>query len=413
MKKIFILLLGFYFIPIFLNSQSDSGALYKMRDRLLEEIKPNNRLVYEYTFRHLFKNDFSAITTGDKENLVIGKYAALDLNSETKKVTFSPFVWVLGNPRHSPFHHIFNAELTGAVNSDNMFSFKDKTSASISINYTYVSGGYNFYPNEKRKINYIELYKCKAEEVIKENEGNCVFKKLDSGEMLDAYLEKVRLEEEKLTQSSWTSKSIWWIKFNANLLSFDNFDYYYKGDTATIVSPASMSVYNPSILGSYNWLKLYLNKTKLYFNLWGKFALKNTLSEISSSETWNKLQPFNDSINFSVESRELYSLNQDEFTTLPVFDFGGQVISIFNFKPIEFGIDLKLSKLDFIRPGTKTFTSSKVDFLIGIIFPFKDSKGATSINKEPFYQYSWYYEYEAGSSKSFGIRFGLPFHNIF
>lgn len=410
------------------TTKADS-IIDRTNQQLKEDIKDEDALVSEYTFRNLVKNDFSRIITGDKNKTAVGRYAALDLNTEDKRFTFVPITYSLGNNSLlAPFRHVVSLEISGALSSKNSFNFKDRNSITSGVAYTYVRGTYSFDSKNKQNISskYEAIYNQAATEAKStlDKHGDAITELKNSkalsnpNEIKKAFLDKVEEAEILLTDKLWNHKKIWWVKTNINFFSLDNFDYINIKDSSTYFKPASKSVYNPSFQISGNLFYSYRNGVDLYLNGYAKGARKHTLSEIASKTEWNKIKRFNDTLYFASDEKDVFVFDDSQFSTKFLADFGLQFICIVPFKRnelsiLDVGLDLKYDNVSFIKPGTKSTIANINSFMIGLIFPFKDKEGKSSINIEPFWQYKQYVNYEKDATVNWGVKFALPFKQLF
>jgi hypothetical protein len=398
------------------------------RDTLMSQIKDESRLVSEYSFRKLVRNDFSVLTTGDKNKTTVGRYASLEINEDEQKVNITPFVYIPGNQLlKAPFRSIFSVDLSASINSKKLFNFDDRNTITAGVSYTLVLAGFNFNPlgsNEKNRkpdtIRYHQIYKNVYSSFVKKYDDiKTINDSLDilgfagdTTELQKAYLEKVSEYEEKLTKKIWNTKYFLWFKFGLSPLSFDNFDVININDPATFNKPKANSIYNPSLQISINYNSATRKYGSIYLSAFIKAGIKNSLSEITTANEWRNISSLGDSSFVTKDKKDVFVLSSTDIKTKLLPDFGLQAIYLMKIKDFRFGINLLASWNGIISPTDNS--NSYVNILhTGFIIPIKDKEGENTINIEPYWERKSFVNYNKESKNIGGIKFSIPFQNLF
>lgn len=381
-------------------------------------LKDNGKLVSNYTFRRLIQKDFSKITTGDNGFSKVGKYATLDVNSDESKFYFSPLVFVSKqDPLDGSFKRVHSIDISGSINSSNIFDFKKKNTVTLGYSLTIVCDNYKYNPDDNDKDLKLKIREAaiKKMEKIGAAANDNVLDKLDNADILSdpkkykkKLLETIADYEENWAADLWTRKRINWWKFNLNAVSFDNFYIVDNGNTGSYESPISKSLFTPSLNVSFNSLKTYTKKNmQLYYSGWVKLGIKHSLSEFSETSEWIKFQKLTDLTYITADKNDVYAIPESDLKSKLKPDIGAQLTWLFNINPaIKTGIDVSATYKSIV---SSVNNSNAIKLSVGVIFPFTDKNGETSINIEPFYAYTRFSNIDMANKNFWGVRFGLPF----
>lgn len=417
-----------FFILSFLLFLGSTPTFSQVKDFTRDEFikdrlgKVKDKLVSNDTFNDIISKDFASIQTGDKNKSVVGEYAALDINTKEKSFAFAPYVYNRGNV-------FFSADFTGKLSNDeSFFNWKNRSNVKIDVNVTWLFKSWKNFKEKKPDSVYADLYgkiydkvdkkiKLKKQSQADNKETPPTYEsqlQLDDLTLntpvtyskIDSLTKYVKKYEAILAGQTWTSKTMFWTKFNLIPLSNDNFYYLIKSDSATFSNPSKKSINMFSLQGSINGYRESKNYI-LYGSFYIKGTRKHSLSEIYETKQWNKIRSLGESNFISEESKNVYELDEDRFSRLFLFDYGIHLITIF--KKLNFGIEVKYDNTKFIKPNTSNDASYIDAFALGVVIPLKDKDGKTSINIIPFYEHKQYVGYEKISENIAGIKFSVPF----
>jgi hypothetical protein len=377
-------------------------------------------LVSAYTFTQMVKRDFATLVTGSADNNQVGKYAALSIDKTEQSFSFSPITYVFnGDDGTKSFKHVVGINASGKLNSDGFFDFSNRKKFRIGGSWTWLLvSSYNYNPTKTKYVTIYEeakdITKLAAEKKVKKYKDL----KIDTADYKELYHQEVEKTENEVYKSYWTSKLIVWTKL----------DIGYAEDRLKIIDSAYVksSIIDPikeNINGGYgslsiNFFRGLQNGFSFYFNTQISYLKKTSLSEAFSTAEWNKIQyaaDTNHTVYYNLEKDNVYITSLNTFEKRYKVDLSFQLLSFFPlWQKNLIGLDLSYQRNAFVTPGTKTFTSTKNIFSIGIMFPLKDKDGNTTINIEPFWQTISYNNYDLGENESFlGIKFGVPLNQLF
>lgn len=412
MKQI-IIFGGLFLIQFFCFGQNKSSIDANI-------LKDTSKLVSNYTFKRLVQKDFATITTGENSFSKIGKYATLDINSDESKFYFSPLVFISKqDPLEGPFKSIHSIDISGAINSSNVFDFKKKNTVSLSYSLTKVFDKYKFLPSSK-DVELLQRVRGAAIDKLEEAKENALTNVLDSLDNADfinspkkykkKLLETIADYEENWADDKWTKKKISWLKINFTLLSFDNFYLLDNTNPSSYDSPISESIFVPALNISYNSFRNYSNlRSEFYYSIWLKGSIKHTLSEFSETSEWVKYEKLSDTTFVTADKNDVYILNEADLEKKFKIDFGAQIVYLFHLTAkVKAGIDISGSYKSLVASSGANATNLS----IGIIFPFLDKDGEATINIEPFYSFTKFSNIELDNKNFWGVRFGLPFNKL-
>lgn len=393
--------------------QEESKMFEKIAAQLIDKQKKEtvlntNKLVSNKAFNQILTEEFNKVQTGGDFKNVTNRYANLDLNKDKKTFSFSPYIQEFGRGR-------LGIDFSGTLNNDNNFDFNDRNQVSVGLNYTLYIGSKKFKDKPNGDI-YTKIYEKAKEEVL--NNGSKL--KLDDKVSIDIEREiaakdstafKRELEgkfveyEIEMAKNRWTSKKLWWLTFNFTPIKRDNFRYIINEDADSYTDPYSKSIHVVSVSVSGNW---FYENNWIIFNPSLNFALSNkhSLSEIYSTQQWNKISQLSGETFLSEDSKNVYVLSDNKFSKLLLADWS--IKSVLLVKDYNFGLDINYSNISFITPNTSNGKSKINEFSVGIIIPFEDSKGKNTINIVPFYSYKQFIDYEKSSENNFGVKFNIP-----
>lgn len=417
---------------IVLDTSGFRDVLRDTRDKLTQQTNKAGNLVSNYTFRINVRNDFALLLTGDKNKTTVGRYASLAIDEKEQKVNFTPISFFKGNDLvRSNFNHIHSLDISGSINSSKILDFKDRNQVTVGWSYTLILlAGAQFYGVEQttrkqRKYDpsvYDRLHKKIYDDFIEQIDSiKSVADTIDAMESLGdkkslkkAYLDKVAEYENKLTSDVWNRKNFLWVKITANALSFDNLSIVASDNPSTNIVPIKKNIYNPSLQVSINYSSSSRKYWSYYVNGWVRGAIKHTLSEISTTSEWNQITSYKDSSFVSNDKKDVYVVATNSIKTKVMPEGGGQLILFFpkRKKRNTAGIDISTSLTGFVssneRPDGYVNTTE-----IGLVIPFGDSEGKSTIIVEPFYQVKSFLNYDKDAVEIWGAKFSLPFQNLF
>jgi hypothetical protein len=134
---------------------------------LVEQQKDGKKynLLSKYTFRTLIKGDFAKLTGADY-SATVGQYAALSIDPNTYKLTFSPYAWVPSSSvlQKRNFKNILSFDVGATLNNKSILDLKEWRKVTIAFSWTGVFGvryGYEVADaetEENHKAPYVRLY---------------------------------------------------------------------------------------------------------------------------------------------------------------------------------------------------------------------------------------------------------------
>ncbi|MFS4474515.1 hypothetical protein [Chryseobacterium sp. T20] len=393
------------------------------KERLNDANNDRGPLVSSYTFTQLVKKDFSMLITGSSENAQVGNYAALSVDKEEQSFSFSPINYIInGNDGTKKFKHMLGINTSGKLNNDGFFDFSNRKKLQVGGSWTalWFSKYYHTFPRKQEK--YSKIYDlAKANVMKKVNNINGL--KIESSTIdIKSYEELYHQEVEKYELEAY--KNVW----SAKLLAWTKLDIGYAEDKLKIIDSINIqnSVIDPinkNIRGGYFSLSGSIfyglrNGWGFYLNAQLSYSRKTSLSEIFSTVDWNKIQygsGTNNTVYYDMGEQSVYIADLSKFEKRYKKDVSIQMLC---FVPIGqrnlVGLDLAYQNKEFITPGTKTFTSNKNIYSVGIMFPLRDKEGKTTINIEPFWRSTSFDNYDIGIDESFwGVKFGVPLNQLF
>ncbi|MBD1362948.1 hypothetical protein IDJ77_03920 [Mucilaginibacter sp. ZT4R22] len=408
---------------------------------LVEQQKDGKKynLVSKYTFRTLIKGDFAKLT-GTDNSATVGQYAALSIDPNTYKLTFSPYAWVPSSSvlQKRNFKNILSFDVGATLNNKSILDLKEWRKVTVAFSWTGVFGvryGYEVADaetEENHKAPYVQLYSdltqqftngfdaaFKYNELKKRYEVNNRRYAINHSEYADedglkgAYLDSIAFYEQAMVKSEWKKKSFWWLKVTANALSFDNADYIVKALPATIDAPLSKATYTPSVSLSINNFWGFASKWSFYWNLNAQLGMKNTFSGIYTPATYYGLSKLSDQAYLENSKKTVYQLDNDEIRTKILPDLGGQFIILYSLKKIGLGLDASYSNKFAISNITGQNTGYISSPSVGFILGLKDKTGKSNINIEPFFNYIDYRNINVKDARLWGIKFSIPVNSLF
>lgn len=372
--------------------------------------KDSNRIVSDKTINDIALKNFNKIQTGTKIINTTGKFATLDINKESKRFSFSPFTC------QNSLGFQFGLVISGELNSKNNFDFKDRNQLGLGINLTKYYSKSSF-KNKPSAIFYKNMY-LKIEEKLNNQKGKTKIEDLlienDSlrNEKENNLLNKLKNEylikyETALAEKYWTSKMFWWWTINLKPINRDNFYYIVEDDLESYDKPYNKSINVFSLSGSIN---VFYENSNIIVNpsISIDISNKHNLSEIYSTSKWNNYTVLNPNSNLSNSSKDVYVLKDNNFHQLILADLYLKTILVY--KKWNLGLDLNFDNIKFIKPTTTNSVSKINNFNIGLILPFKDAKGETSINIVPFFEYKQFIDFDKSKENNYGIKFNIPFN---
>ncbi|TCC99964.1 hypothetical protein [Pedobacter psychroterrae] len=385
-------------------------------------------IVSRFTFRSLIKQDFSKITIGENSFSKIGRFAAVNFDSDESRFYFTPFTFIVKNdPFEGAFRAIHSIDFSGEVNSTNIFDFKQKKSLRAGYSYTRIFDKYS----AKQGARNTSFHKAVVDEVYKDTRSE--YQKMTTS--FSAYLDLAAAAEDedktafykdikkrffknlesielKYYDDKWTVKRIAWVKFNLTPFSWDNFLYVDQTEQTSYSKPIDKSVYTANAKLSGNILFTYPHKRNMQLYLSGFLAASNkhSLSEIASPSQWQQSQLLTDSTFIISNDEKVYRLINSDFKTGIRPDVGGQLIFLINtFNKTPLGLDLATSFNGLVGAKKNAYVNKTT---IGLVVPFLDKSGESTVNLEFFYQRKSYKKMDLESEELWGIKFGLPFHML-
>jgi hypothetical protein len=400
---------------------------YKLKTNEIYE-ENSTYLISTYTFRSLVQQDYSKITIGENSFSKIGRYATVNFDSDESKFYFTPFTFVVkSDPLSGPFKYIHSVDLSGEINSQNIFDFKNKKSLKAGYSFTKVFAKYK----PKQDSRNTSFHSAMVDEVYKQSLSEYERMKTSFSDYLDIaseaenedttglykevkkrFFKKLEDIELKYYGDKWARKKVAWLKVNITPFSWDNFSYISPGNTASDSGPIDKSVYTGNVKFSYNTLYTFpaFRNLNFYYSGYVSLTKKHSLSEISSPSQWQKTKLLTDSTFTLMEDKKVYSLNEQDFKARLRPDIGLQVIVLINtIKNTPLGLDLATSVNGLVAEDTDAYVSKNT---IGLLIPFLDKKGESTINFEFFYQRKSYKKINLESQNLWGVKFGLPFSSL-
>lgn len=418
------------FAAIISRSQSNYDTipgpiLQRLVDGDSSYVKDTSKLVSKYTFKKMVKKDYSMLTTGSDINNQVGRYAALSVDKNAQTFAFSPFNYIVGdNNPTSTFKYIFAINASGRLNNDGFFDFQSRKefkiggSAVILFNepYSYKTANNSINNGLFKDVSKRIINKVQSRDTLSMIENKKIIE--DSAALKEAYYKEVEKYETIAFRDNWIGKHLWWTKI----------DFGYREDKLSVIDTLNspLSVQKP-IAKSLNSAYLALSMNYFYghksgFNFYGDlkitFSQKTSLSEIYSTKEWNKIAfagNNSDSLFYTIDNQKVYLFDMNSFHKRTMLDYSFQGLLFFpERRGNQLGVDFIYQQNGFITPGTKSLRSSKNTISLGLILPLKDKDGATTINIEPFTQWTWFNNYDTGGRQRFwGVKFGLPLNAIF
>lgn len=428
MKTKIVLLLLMCFVGMAFGQEKRTKYLDSLLTKLVEYdnayINDTNSLVSAYTFNQMVKKDFSLLVTGSAENTQVGKYAALSVDKNEQSFSFSPINYIVhGNDFSKPFKHVLAINANGKLNNDGFFDFSDRKKLQVGGSWTSLWFSNYFYSLPKKQKKYKEMYGLIRDKILNEARSKDDLEKLvnygkDAEDYKNLYYQEVEKYENAVYKNYWTTKVLAWTKL----------DVGYAEDKLKIVDSINIenSVIEPinkNIKGAYFSLSGNIfyglkNGFSFYLNAQLAYSRKTSLSEIFSTVDWNKVMyggGTNNTVYYDMGEQSVYIADLTKFEKKYKRDVAVQLLC---FVPLGqqnlIGLDLSYQNKQFITPGTKTFTSNKSIYSVGIMFPLRDKDGKITINIEPFWRSTSFDNYDEGLDESFwGVKFGVPLNQIF
>ncbi|WP_027387934.1 hypothetical protein [Chryseobacterium gregarium] len=425
-KILLLLLLGWAGIAF--GQEKKTGNLENLLDELVESdttyINDTNSLVSAYTFTQMVKKDFSLLVTGSPENTQVGKYAALSVDKNEQSFSFSPINYIVyGNDASKPFRHVLAINANGKLNNDGFFDFSDRRKLQVGGSWTSLWYSKYFYSLPKKQKKFTKMYSLIRNKILNDVKDEDDLEKLvnnekDAQDYENIYHQEVEKYEDAIYKNYWTTKVLAWTKLNIG----------YAEDKLKIVDSVNsqnsvMEPINKNVRGAYFSLSGNIfyglkNGFSFYLNAQLAYLRKTSLSEIYSTVDWNKVQYGNGTdktVYYDMEGQSVYIADLTKFEKKYKRDIAVQLLC---FIPLGqqnlIGLDLAYQNKEFITPGTKTLTSNKNIYSIGIMFPLRDKEGKITINIEPFWKSTSFNNYDSGLDESFwGVKFGIPLNQIF
>jgi hypothetical protein len=408
------------------------SVLTLARDSVNAQTNRSGNLVSEYTFRKLIRNDFSLLLTGDDNKTKVGRYASLEVDKEEKTFSLVPIAWVPGNsPLRAPFHWIATLDLKGTVSGKGIFDWEERKKVKAGFSLSWVNGIYSFndvpVPNRRQKPNtsvYRRMHNTLYNQFLSayDNFGtNLSDSVLNSGnyteieKLQEAYLDKVKDFEVKLTEDVWNLKTFYWFKLNVSPVSYDVLSIVSKTDTASFNSPIVKNIYNPSAEISSNVYFIFRKYGSFYGSGWFRLAKKHTLSEIATTSEWHKITSLGDSAFVQVDTKDAYFVDNNNIKMDILPDLGVEFIYLMpeswlnGFTP---GINFSYSSLGILSPTDKDGRGEVKTWSIGLIVPLKDKDGKNKVNIVPFFEQKSFVGYDKAKKDFIGVKFSLPFNNL-
>lgn len=379
-------------------------------------------LVSNYTFKQMIKKDFSLLVTGAAENMQVGKYAALSVDRNEQSFSFSPINYIVNeNNAEKKFTHLFAVNANGKLNNNGFFDFSDRKKLQIGVSWTALWYSICDFPRKETK--HFKIYRLVKNKILNERKKQDKLEEIRNKDMgskdyEELYHKEVEKYENDIYKNVWSAKFLAWTKL----------DFGYAEDKLKIVDSVNiqnsvMEPINKNINGGYVSLSGNIfyglkNGFGFYLNAQLSYSRKTSLSEIFSTVDWNKIQygnGTNNTVYYDMEEQSVYIANLTSFEKRYKRDISVQMLSFFPLGQRNIiGLDLSYQNKEFITPGTKTLTSNKNIFSVGIVFPLRDKDGRTTINIEPFWRTTSFDNYDAGVDESFwGVKFGVPLNQLF
>ncbi|MBL1411064.1 hypothetical protein [Sphingobacterium faecale] len=374
-------------------------------ERIKNIIKQEN-LMSSSAFSKLMESDFSKIQTGTRDENIASSFASLSLDKDKQAFSISKEVKSFVGGRHR-----IAIKAAGELNGKGMLDFEDRHKVKLGVSYTHLRTFRNFKKTEDPTL-YALLYDI----VNKEISIQLSERKLDGLPIVDTiglntvlakkFNDELDKREIAFFDNKWSSKSFYWFTINVNPINNDNFRYIIKEDILSYENPYRKKINVPQVSLSLNYYReshAWIFNPSL--NLTGTY--KHNLSEVHSTNEWNKISQLNSETYLNEESSKVYVLGNHEFHQLVLVDFGIRMLMIK--KNWNLGAEVTFNNTKFITPDSKTSVSNINDVSIGIVVPLKTSNGKRTINIMPFWSYKKYINYDKEKDSNFGIRFNIPF----
>ena len=416
----FILLLAGISSSHYTNAQTpEENGVTRAYNKIASEYITDSILVSDYTFNRLAYREFARITTGDDAFSKVQRYASLSIKPEESKFYFSPLILTNYNSSSANrLQHIVAVDASGTISNDNVFKLKDFRTLKLGVSYTYVLNKWGFSSlNYADRTNRKSLLDCIKNKAI-QTKGDMCSKYIHDGDEAeraqaaeDAFLSEYSEAEEKWADNDgWNAKNIYWIKANVNVLSWDHFKYYNPTLPSSLINLSDTTVFTPSGSVVLSYYRISKNsKLRLYGTISGGISMRHQISEVGQAEDWNKYNKINDSIYLAKDNQSIYALSEN-VKTKATPDFGVQLIGMYDFsKAIRLGLNISAQYKGLVI-GNGSASMITTDY--GIVFPFLDKDGNTSINVEIFYQNDFYNNIQLDNNKFWGARFSLPINQL-
>lgn len=405
----------------------DEGSFDDINKSLLQNIKKDtNRLVSEYTFRKLIQKDFRLLINATDDATAVGRYASLKVDSDKSTFAFTPFAKVHGSdPLNKAFRGIYSIDLGGSVNSSGQFRSPEikKIKVGGSATLIFIKKTKYFFSKRPFFSRYDLLYTATKEKFLKKKMSK-VITILDTletenlKELKVEYMNEIAKNENLLIKGKWNAKQLMWLKFDGQLISFDNFQYS-PTDSLKTSLPIEKTIYTPSVSASLNYYRGWEKKQKwfgcssIYFRGGVGLSRKHVFSEVETKE-WNQFSTLNDTTVLISDTKKIYiGADTAEVATRFLPDFNAQLISFLRFGEVNLGLDLSYSG-KFLVESSDPDENGFVNIIqYGIIIPFRNNKGKSTINIEPFYEHKIFTNSNEEDENTFGVKFSIPFTRLF
>ena len=384
------------------------------------------KLVSYYTFRKLIQRDFSKITIGENSFSKVGRFATVSLNTTESKFYFTPVTFVKdADPLKGSFRQIHSIDFSGTINDKKVFEFDSKYSLKGGYSWTFITGGYT--PKQKARdtgfnqqiVNAVyrktsaayHAGKTDLVQFLAHSEALDSTISVDSAKLAvkKTFFSTLYELEEKYYDNKWDKKRITWFKINIIPISWDNFSMLDTATNSVMLKPLKKNLFTPSLKFSLNRYTKY-NVNELYWSLFTGVAKKHTLSEVTSTAQWYDFKKLSETTQTGVDDQKIYALKPAELKQAFRPEIGGQLIWLINqFPNFNFGFDFSASYGGMVSSQSGAAVSKNS---VGIVFPFLDKEGKSTINIEFFYQAIFYINAGLSNDTGWGLKFGLPFNRL-
>lgn len=374
-------------------------------------------LISPIAFRRLVKQNFGDLILGNESVSKIGRYASLDV-SEKPAFDFSPFTSESDIEKHN-YQHIFAVNISGKLNSEDIFRIKDIRDLSLRLSFTRILNSASGYIPTDRSSNLKSQYVCDLQRqlLILCREYNQKMNDIDStdcsdkdklkNKLLPKFLDGYYDKEMEVSEDYWRVKKFTWFTISAGIkrdkVMFINEDTI----KALHYNPQSETVVIPELLGSINHFAKHANRTQ-FISFWASVKAKHSLSEVYEPEKFQSYSKITDVVFMDKGSDDVFVTKFNKLDKKAVLDFGLRAVGTTAIRGKSIGASFAFSRKGLVAEAS---FPSLFRTEIGGVIPFRKADGESSFNLEIFHRWDIYSQFDYSNDNYWGVRFNVPISN--